>query len=95
MKNPSGKYCVLLVLVMIAILPVVINHFHNHEADTANHPDCPVAQWESTFIATYVLAFTLVVVSSSRRFVPLPLRETFLQTTRRSVRYRAPPSRHA
>jgi hypothetical protein len=93
MKKPSEKYCVLLVLVMMVLLPVVIHHFHNHEADTAEHPDCPVTHWESTFIATFVLAFALVVVSSPRRFVPPPLRETVLQTTHRGVHYRAPPSR--
>ncbi len=50
----------LCIILLLAAIPIGINQFHNHE-DAHVHHDCPVHQWESTFVAIYVLLFCLLV----------------------------------
>ena len=55
------------IILLLVVLPASIDFFHNHD-DAHIHHDCPVHQWESTFVMACVVSFGLIVIFHSYRF---------------------------
>lgn len=88
------KITALCLILLLATILVGIHHFHNHK-DIHVHHDCPVFQWESTFVAMYVLLFCFLV-SLTKQYINDP--DTYGQVyfvPRRGYNRRAPPLSHS
>lgn len=69
MKKLRHSFLPLFLILLIACLPAVIHHFHNH-SDFDVHHDCPVFQWESGFVSLYVwvVLFSFELAYSARYY---------------------------
>jgi len=93
-KRFHNRLPALVLLFLIAAVPMVVDHFHNH-TDSAVHHDCPVYQWESSFHFTFTALFLFIVVLATVRFSAGPHIPAVLPAFHRHFQRRAPPAGHS